>query len=272
MMKRTMRIGKLAVLVLTGLVFQSFTPQRETQNQTLEKVPSQTDLHMNKDSIVYKTDNLVLVKLSEHVYQHVSFLQTQDFGKVACNGMVVVNDREATVFDTPTDNTGSEELIQVITQKLASKITAVVATHFHDDCVGGIQKFTELSIPFFASNKTIAFLKQKENKYVGQIQGFDKKLALPVGNKKVYVQYVGEGHTKDNVIGYFPADQAVFGGCLIKETGASKGYLGDANVSAWPETVRKLKKKYPQTKLVIPGHGKPGGTDLLDYTIQLFQK
>ena len=40
--------------------------------------------------------------------------------------------------------------------------------------------------------------------------------------------YFGEGHTKDNIMGYFTEDQALFGGCLIKKVGASKGYLGDA--------------------------------------------
>jgi metallo-beta-lactamase class B len=31
---------------------------------------------------------------------------------------------------------------------------------------------------------------------------------------------------------------------LLKELDASKGYLGDANVSAWSDTVEKVKKEY----------------------------
>ncbi len=94
---------------------------------------------------------------------------------------------------------------------------------------------------------------------------------MNVGDKKVYAEYFGEGRTKDNIIGYFPEDNAMFGGCLIKELDAKKGNLEDANIKEWPETVRKLKQKYPQTKIVIPGHGKPGGTELFDYTINLFE-
>ncbi|HCO82289.1 MAG TPA: subclass B1 metallo-beta-lactamase, partial [Arenibacter sp.] len=30
--------------------------------------------------------------------------------------------------------------------------------------------------------------------------------------------------------------------------------------------------KYPTAKIVIPGHGIAGGTELLDYTIKLFQQ
>src|SRR5690606_17666948 len=44
---------------------------------------------------VYQSENLIIEKLSENVYQHISFLQTNDFGKVDCNGMIVVNQNEA---------------------------------------------------------------------------------------------------------------------------------------------------------------------------------
>ena len=84
-------------------------------------------------------------------------------------------------------------------------------------------------------------------------------------------EFAGEGHTKDNIIGYFPSENVMFGGCLIKEIRAGKGNLEDANVNDWSATVEKIKQEYPKTKIVIPGHGKYGGTELLDYTIKLFQ-
>lgn len=63
----------------------------------------------------------------------------------------------------------------------------------------------------------------------------------------------------------------MFGGCLIKELDATKGFLGDANVSEWSNTVEKVKHQFPNVQIVIPGHGKIGGKDLLDYTIKLFK-
>ncbi len=73
------------------------------------------------------------------------------------------------------------------------------------------------------------------------------------------------------MVGYFPKEKAMFGGCLIKEMNATKGYLGDANVKTWSATVEKVKAKYPDAKIVIPGHGEIGGEELLDYTIKLFK-
>ena len=75
---------------------------------------------------------------------------------------------------------------------------------------------------------------------------------------------------RSNVVGYFPEDKVVFGGCLIKTVGAGKGNLEDANVAAWPATVSKVKATYSKAEIVIPGHGKTGGTELFDYTIKLF--
>ena len=228
------------------------------------------DALLNDSVPVYQSANLIILQLSEHIYQHISFLQTNDFGKVACNGMIAVNGQEAVVFDSPTNDESAEELIIFLTQQRRYRIKAVIPTHFHEDCVGGLEAFNKYHIPAYASNATLLLLKNKERQFSVPIQGFKDSLAFNIGNKKVYARYFGEGHTKDNIIGYFPDDKAVFGGCLVKETGAGKGYLGDANTAAWPQTVGKLKQAYPQIRIVIPGHGKSGGIELLDYTMQLF--
>lgn len=204
------------------------------------------------------------------MYEHISFLNTTDFGKVSCNGMLVINENEAIIFDSPADDESSEELIAYI-NKLNCSINAVIATHFHEDCVGGLGSFTKYNIPCYATNQTIELLKSRGNKFFKIIKGFDDSLALSVGTKKVYAEYFGEGHTTDNITGYFPEDNAVFGGCLIKELNATKGNLEDANVMAWAGTVSKLRQRYPRVQIVIPGHGKWGGVELFDYTIKLFE-
>lgn len=73
------------------------------------------------------------------------------------------------------------------------------------------------------------------------------------------------------MVGYFPSENILFGGCLIKELNASKGYLGDATIKEWSATVESVKKEYPNVKIVVPGHGAYGNIKLLDYTINLFK-
>jgi len=222
-----------------------------------------------KSKTVYSSDDLKIIQLSENVFQHISYLQTDSFGNVECNGMIAKDGNETIIFDTPTNDKSSAELISFIKNKLHSKINAVVPTHFHDDCLGGLKEFTKNNIPSYSSYKTIELAKKAGANVPDH--GFENNLSLNVGNQKVYIQFFDEGHTKDNVVGYFPKERALFGGCLIKEIDATKGYLGDANVKTWSATVEKVKTKYPDAKIVIPGHGEIGGKELLDYTIRLFK-
>jgi metallo-beta-lactamase class B len=218
----------------------------------------------------YKSDNLVIQKTTNHVYQHTSFLETESFGKVSCNGVVFFNEKEAVIFDTPTDDHTSLELINWVEANLGCKIVAIIPTHTHIDCLGGLEAFHKHSIPSYANNLTIELARLRNSAIPNN--GFDKLLELKVGNTNVIAEFCGEGHTKDNVVGYFPHEKVMFGGCLIKESGAGKGNLEEANINDWSSTVAKLKEKYPDTKIVIPGHGKSGGPELFDYTIKLFEK
>ena len=219
----------------------------------------------------YSSDNLKIEPIGNGIYQHISYLQTQDYGKVGCNGMIYIHGGEAIVFDTPTNDSSSFELISWIKEKTNTSIKVVVVTHFHLDCLGGLQTFHDQNIPSFASQKTINLVKMDSLQNVPQ-NGFDKRIEWTIGNTSVFGQFFGEGHTQDNTIGYIPNEDAIFGGCLIKSLKAGKGYLGDANVSEWPNTVKKIRENYPDLKIVIPGHGKSGDHQLLDYTINLFSE
>lgn len=222
-----------------------------------------------KPKVVYRSQSLIITQLSKNSFEHTSFLQTNDFGNVPCNGLIVKNGNETIIFDTPANDTGSKELISWIKETLQCKINAIIPTHFHNDCLGGLNTFDENEIPSYAYFRTIELA--KENNFTVPGNSFSDSLILKVGREKVIVKFFGEGHTKDNVVGYFPAENVLFGGCLIKESGAGKGYLGDANVADWSGTVEKVKREYPDVKIIIPGHGKHGDKKLLDYTIQLFK-
>ena len=217
---------------------------------------------------LYQSETLEIQKITDHVYQHISFLDTESFGKVPCNGMIVFDKGEALIFDTPTNDATAVELIDWVENSLQGKVTAVVPTHFHIDCLGGLDAFHQRDIPSYASNNTVALA--KANQASVPQNGFDSLLELKVRDEPVIVAFVGEGHTRDNVVGYVTGEKVLFGGCLVKEVGAGKGNLEDANVQEWPLTMDTLKNKYPDVKIVIPGHGKPGGTELLDYTATLF--
>ena len=222
-----------------------------------------------KGQDIYTSKNLIITQVSDNAFIHITFLQTEDFGLVPCNGMLVRQGDEVVVFDTPNDDSTSVELIQWIRTTLQCSIIAVVPTHFHNDCLGGLKAFHDAGIPSYAHEKTLALAAQHD--YAIPMHGFVDSMRFPLTDSYVVAAYLGEGHTVDNTVGYFPSEKVLFGGCLVKELNATKGYLGDANLQAWSSTVEQVKKAFPEAEIIIPGHGAHGDTSLLNYTIQLFE-
>ncbi|MDX2248005.1 MAG: subclass B1 metallo-beta-lactamase [Bacteroidia bacterium] len=214
---------------------------------------------------------LKIEPLTSGVFVHISYLESPQFGHVPCNGMVYVRGKEAVIFDTPIDSASSEKLIEWVEKGLEKRIKAVVINHFHDDCLGGLEVFHAHGIASYAHQLTIDLARETGKTSLPQ-NGFEQSLTLKCGGGTIENRYFGEGHTRDNIVSYLPAEKALFGGCLIKSLNAGKGYLGDANTAEWPATVDKIKQTYPEIKFVVPGHGAAGNVELLDFTAKLFRE
>jgi metallo-beta-lactamase class B len=96
---------------------------------------------------------------------------------------------------------------------------------------------------------------------------------IVLGNTTLRVYYPGEGHTRDNVVVWFPGKKILFGGCFIKSLDAKGlGNIADANLDQWPNSVRTLDSIFSDARLVIPGHQSSGGKELLRHTLDLLEK
>lgn len=241
--------GLLAHLFIVGLVLLTTSCGSSTQTP------------------LYSSELLEIRKLTDNSYVHVSMLQ----GKTtqhACNGMIYIHDGKAVVFDTPTTNEAAAELIRYTRKQLNAKIVAVVPTHFHKDCLGGLRFFHSMGISSVGNKQTRSLAKNVNT--LGPVDGFEKEKTIQLGDREVVLYYPGAGHTQDNIVGYVPAEGLLFGGCLVKSHGASKGNLEDADVAAWPLSIDQLAERFPDIKQVVPGHGQPGDASLLEYTRELF--
>lgn len=227
-----------------------------------------------KKSLKYHNEDLKIEKLNNSVYIHTSYLNTTQFGKVACNGAILIQNKSAWIIDTPVDSSSSVYLIKWL-QKKGIKIKGVYVTHFHVDCLGGLKEFHHENIPSIGYYKTVELAKiDSVVSPQNWVIGFENHLKFneDISSDSIEIYYFGEGHTKDNTIVYYRTENVLFGGCLIKEIGADKGNLSDANTDEWPQTVKAIKKHFPSVKTIIPGHGNYGGAEILDYTITLFDK
>ena len=95
-------------------------------------------------------------------------------------------------------------------------------------------------------------------------------MSLSCGDNRVELSFLGGGHTIDNIVAWIPAMKILFGGCLVKSLNARNlGNTKEADLMSYPATLKKVREKYSEAKIVIPGHGQPGGIELIDHTIKL---
>ena len=74
----------------------------------------------------------------------------------------------------------------------------------------------------------------------------------------------------DNFVVWVPQRKVLFAGDLAKSMGSGKGNVAEADQDEWPEVVRRVMAAYPDVRVVVPGHGRPGGPELLQFTVELF--
>jgi metallo-beta-lactamase class B len=217
------------------------------------------------------SDDIEIIKLSDHVFVHVSYAQMGDYGRVPSNGMIFVVGSQALLFDTPVTDSLTKDLVNWICDSLKVRIVGFVPNHWHVDCMGGLRYIHKIGIPSYANELTRVIAESK--KLPVPEGGFTDSLVLHLGDRIAVCRYYGRAHTADNIVTWIPSEQILFGGCMVKEMkSTSLGNIADADLAAWPGTIRRVIAAYPSARVVIPGHGAVGGTELLNHTLELMTK
>ena len=94
-----------------------------------------------------------------------------------------------------------------------------------------------------------------------------------LGDKTIDCFYLGAAHSTDNIVVWIPSEKILFAGCMIKSVNARNlGNTADGDLTAYPGTIKKLLAKFPDVKVVIPGHGDFGGMELVKHTKELAEE
>lgn len=214
------------------------------------------------------TDSITLTQVSPHTWVHTSLADIGSFGSVYSNGLVVISKGEALLLDTPVTDAQTESLVRFISDSMRAEVTQFMPNHWHDDCMGGLGYLQSQGIVSYANRMTVA--EAEKHGLPVPDHGFAKSLTLKVGDIKVVCRYEGGGHTPDNTVAWIPSEKVLFGGCLVKDAKATWiGNTSDADMAAWPGTMKRVCKRYKKASFVVPGHGPWGGTELLTHTLEL---
>ncbi|OOQ59400.1 subclass B1 metallo-beta-lactamase [Mucilaginibacter pedocola] len=185
------------------------------------------------------------------------------------NSLMAVTDAGVILIDTPWGEGQTQQLIDSVAKNFGKKIVLCIATHFHDDKVIGFDVLKKAGTKTYASTLTYKLAKKEKNKLPEFT--FARDTSFTVGGITLKTYYPGEGHTKDNIVVWFPNDLVLVGGCLVKSLDTdSEGFVGDANIKNWPLAIENVIKYYGHAKYIIPGHlGWQGGVEQLSHTMDV---
>jgi metallo-beta-lactamase class B len=217
------------------------------------------------------SNDIDLIRLSPNAYIHVSRAEMGSFGLVSSNGLIFIDKGKAFLFDTPVDDAQTKTLITWVEKNLHVSFVGFVPNHWHGDCMGGLAYIKARHIPSYANRMTIDLAKKHHLPLPDK--GFKDSLKLKLNDKTVECYYPGAAHSTDNIVTWIPSEKILFAGCMAKEMKATtKGNLADADLKAWPNTIKKVMAKFPSARVVIPGHGDAGGVELLRHTLEVINK
>ena len=215
--------------------------------------------------------DIELFRLDGSFYIHTSWYEFPGFGRAPSNGLLLVKDDKALLIDTPNTNEQTAELHHFVRDSLHAEIKTVIVGHSHSDCVGGLQYLHDQGVQSVSGEKTKKICLAK-NLPIPTVSFVDS-LEFDFAGERIICRYFGGGHTIDNIVVYVPDSKILFGGCLIKSKSAGGlGYTGEAMLDEWEETLDKVRQAFPDARVVIPGHGAYGGSELLDHTAELVRE
>ena len=252
-------------------------------------------LHSEKlDRTIRLSDELRIEKIGEDVYIVIhSFPWPANSMLVRCAGDVLV------WVDTPYTDEATGQVLDWIKTEFGKIRIVEINTGYHNDNLGGNGGLIRNGIEIYGSDLTARLLKEQSEKMRMQTLTFlkepkfkkyrdthatavykepnhlfkiDQGLNLVFGKDTVKVFYPGPSHTEDNVVVYFPRKKLLFGGCMVKSLQSNNlGNTQDADMKQWPISLKKVLDQFGDARIVVPGHGPPGGIALIEHTLNLLE-
>ncbi|MBI5858527.1 MAG: BlaB/IND/MUS family subclass B1 metallo-beta-lactamase [Sphingobacteriales bacterium] len=196
---------------------------------------------------------------------------TYEESQVPANGMYLVTNSGVVMFDTPWDTTQFQPLLDSIRLRHNKSIAMCIATHWHSDRTAGLEYYRLQGIRTYTTALTDELSKKNNKKRAEYL--IEKDTVFNVGHYSFQTYYPGQGHTADNIVIWFNKEKILYGGCLIKGADAENlGYLGDANVSEYEATLKRVQEKCPNPKFIIISHSDWDNIKSLKHSIKMAKK
>jgi glyoxylase-like metal-dependent hydrolase (beta-lactamase superfamily II) len=214
---------------------------------------------------------LTVARIAEGVWRHTSWKALDNGTPFPSNGLVIQSEREGLIIDTTWPLGDMSALMRIAASAVGEgRPLRIAVTHAHDDRMSGLAIARDHGARSLAHVLTQADAPARGLPLADETWSGRRK-RLDLGGRMVELYYPGPAHTRDNVTAFDAASGVLFGGCQVRAAdNASLGNVADADVAGWPDATRRLIRRYGRrARIVVPGHGEPGGPELLDHTLAL---
>ncbi len=217
------------------------------------------------------SDQLSVTALKPGVWMHTTWQKFPGGPRFPSNGLLVKNGDGLVLVDTAWGHQQTVELFDWIDSVLGLPVQQAVITHFHSDRMAGSAVLQDRGIPLFAHPLTIELSAGGQPSPLDALSHLKPGETARIGNLEAF--YPGPGHTRDNMMVWMAEARVLFGGCAVRPgSSVTLGNTEDADLDAWPDSIRRAQQRYPHADLVVPSHGPPGGVELLERMPGLFEK
>ena len=218
------------------------------------------------------TPDLEVIPLADGVWRHRSWRLLESGMRFPSNGLMVRDGNALVLVDTAWGDTLTEALLTWADTALAWPVREAIGTHAHDDRVGGAAVLARRGIPLHVSPATHRRLSVADAAYAQSIPGLHAPGEwVRIGGLEVFA--MGPAHAPDNVAVWIARSRVLFGGCAVRaEASTTLGDLADADTLRWADALFRLQQRYGRARIVVPGHGEPGGAALLAHTRSLLPR
>ncbi|MBI3139382.1 MAG: BlaB/IND/MUS family subclass B1 metallo-beta-lactamase [Sphingobacteriales bacterium] len=216
------------------------------------------------------TNKLSISRLTGDFYIYSTYNEYEG-DRVPAHGMYLVTGEGVVMFDTPWDTTQFQPLLDSIRLRHNKRVILCFATHWHSDKTAGLEYYRQQGIPTYTTVQTDELSRKNGKKRAEFLMTRDT--VFNIGQYSFEIYYPGGGHTEDNIVVWFTKEKILYGGCLIKGAEAENlGYLGDANITEYETTLKKVQKKYPNPKFIVVSHHNWTDINSLKNSIKLAKK
>lgn len=211
-----------------------------------------------------------LKHIAPGVWMHTSYHLYKEM-LVPSNGLIVKTNDHLLLVDTAWGVSSTKKLLTIIDKKIGLPVQKAIVTHFHNDRTAGVDFLEAHGIEVYTHPLTPTLAKEVGNPVPNHVLRKLKKPGSAIKFGPVEVFYPGPAHARDNIVVWVPNRHIIYGGCAIRNLETTTlGNTADADVTNWPTAIKRIQTRYSDIEIVVPGHGKPGGPELLEHTLQLF--